>query len=100
MKYSKQQIYTIAAAALFLVGAIFMLVNTFADESWAFWVGLSFAIIAAAVYVMLVIENRKLITKKLNDTTGAAPATIEATPTVVTETTPTETKTTKTKSKK
>jgi len=68
MKYSKQQIYTITAAALFLVGAIFMLVNTFADLKWAFWVGLGFAVVAGTVYILLVIENRKEISKKLAST--------------------------------
>jgi len=68
MKYSKQQIYTIAASALFLVGAIFMLINTFADLKWAFWVGLGFAVVAGTVYILLVIENRKEISKKLAGT--------------------------------
>jgi len=67
MKYSMSQIYLLGAAVLFLAGAIFMLVNTFADESWAFWTGLAFAIVAAAIWGMHFYEARKDITKKLAD---------------------------------
>jgi len=67
MKYSKQQIYQLSAAALFLIGAVFMLVNTFTEETWAFWVGLGFAIVAAGAYILLIVENRKLFTKKMTD---------------------------------
>ena len=48
-----------------------MLVNTFAELVWTFWVGLGFAVVAGTVYVLLVLENRKEISKKLNKT--AAP---------------------------
>ena len=70
MKYSRQQIYTISAAVLFLFGAVFMLINTFAPvkQSWAFIVGCVFAVLAAVVYILLVVENRKNISKKLTDT--------------------------------
>ena len=67
MKYSKQQIYHIAAAIMFLIGAIFMLINTFADQLWAFGVGAGFAGLAAVFYIFLWIENRRIISKKLTD---------------------------------
>jgi len=67
-KYTRAQVYTLVAATLFLLGAIFMLVNTFADVSWAFWVGLGFAVVASGFYIFLVIENKKVVTKKLTDT--------------------------------
>ena len=66
-KFSIGQIYQITAAVLFLIGAIFMLVNTFADEPWAFWLGLGFALIAAVFYILLGIDTRKNILKKVTD---------------------------------
>ena len=68
MKVTKQQLYTIGAAVLFLLGSIFMILYTFMDLPWAFWTGLGIAIAAAVVYVLLVIENRSIISKKLTDT--------------------------------
>jgi len=67
MKYSLSQIYQIVASVLFLIGAVFMLVNTFADQQWAFWTGLAFALVALGLYVALIFENRRVITKKLTD---------------------------------
>ena len=67
MKYSLQQIEQLAAAVLFLIGAIFMLVDTFADQSWAFWTGLGFAVAATILYIFIIIENQKNIRKKLTD---------------------------------
>jgi Ca2+/Na+ antiporter len=67
MKYTKQQIIQVTAAVLFLIGAIFMLVNTFADQAWSFWTGLGFAVVAAAVYIYMFVENRKLFSKKLTE---------------------------------
>ena len=67
MKYSRLQIFQIVAAGLFLVGAIFMLVHTFADEPWSFWVGLGFAVVAAVFYLLIALENRGVIKKKLNE---------------------------------
>ena len=75
MKYSKQQTYTILAATLFLIGAIFMLVNTFAQQPWAFWTGLAFAVAAAGVYGFLILENRRIISRKLADTAPSEPVT-------------------------
>ena len=65
MKYTKQQIYTVVSAALVLIGAIFMLVSTFTDAQWAIWVGLAFAIVAGTIYILLVIDSRRSIQKKL-----------------------------------
>ena len=44
---------------LFLVASVFLLLLTFADMLWAFWVGFGFAIAAGGFYVLLVLENRK-----------------------------------------
>jgi len=44
-----------------------MLVNTFADQPWSFWTGLGFALAAAALYILMVVEHRKEISKKLTD---------------------------------
>ena len=67
MRYSKQQIYQISAAVLFLIGAIFLLITTFSEYTWAFWVGLGITLIASAFYILVWIENRKNITKKLTE---------------------------------
>jgi hypothetical protein len=53
VKYSKQQIYLITSAVLYLVGAVFMLVNAFAGAVWAFWVGLVFAVVATVFYILM-----------------------------------------------
>ena len=66
IKFSISQIFQFITAALFLVGAIFMLVNTFADKKWAFWVGLGFAVAAAVCYTLLILENRKKIFKNIS----------------------------------
>lgn len=69
MKCSRQQIYTVISAVLFLIGAVFMLINTFVEDAvWAFWVGLCLAVLATSVYVLLVLENRKVISKKIENT--------------------------------
>jgi len=65
MKYNKVQILQIIAAAIFLVGAIFMLIQTFTDEQWAFYVGLSLALVAGSLYVWILVENRRTMNKKL-----------------------------------
>jgi|GEM_PF-1928227 len=57
--FTRSQIYLCVCATLYLVGAIFMLVNTFADSVWAFWVGLAIAVIATVFYVLMVFEDRK-----------------------------------------
>jgi len=67
MKYSKQQIFQITAAVLFLIGAVFMLVNTFTDQIWSFWVGLGFALAASSFYIFMAVENRRLFSKKMKD---------------------------------
>jgi len=68
MKYSLQQIYNVISAVLFLIGAIFMLVNTFTpDQGWSLWVGLGLAIVATVMYVLLLLENRKATIKKLEE---------------------------------
>ena len=67
MKYSKQQIYQVASAGLFLVGAVFLLVHTFADQTWSLWLGLVFAVAASCAYFLVVWENKKTVNKKLTD---------------------------------
>jgi len=59
MKPSKQQIYTVIAAILFLIGAVFMLVSTFGAVSWAFYVGLGFAAAAIVIYILYIVETKK-----------------------------------------
>ena len=68
MKCSKSQIYILVAAGLFIIGAVFMLINTFANIAWALWTGLGVAIAATVFYILVVIENRKETKKNLEDT--------------------------------
>jgi divalent metal cation (Fe/Co/Zn/Cd) transporter len=53
---------------LFIIGAVFMLVDTFADIAtrWPFWVGLGFAIVGFAFYILILVINRKELNKKLS----------------------------------
>jgi len=67
IQFSLLQILQIVAASTFLIGAIFMLVHTFSDQAWSFWVGLSFAVLASVAYVFLFLENRKGIFRKLTN---------------------------------
>jgi len=57
--YSKEQILTMASAIVFLVGAIFMLVNVFGGHTWSFIVGLSFAVVASLLAVWAYFINKK-----------------------------------------
>ena len=47
----------ILAASLFLVGAVFMLINTFADQTWALWVALCFCVASVALYGAIKIQH-------------------------------------------
>jgi membrane protein YdbS with pleckstrin-like domain len=55
--YKSERIFTIVAAALFLVGAVFMLINIFAAQEWAFGVGLVLAITSAVLYILIQIQH-------------------------------------------
>jgi len=58
--YKREQIFTIIAAALFLAGAVFMLIDIFngpPDPSWAFWVGLVLAIASVLLFVLIQIQH-------------------------------------------
>ena len=66
-KFSRQQAFQLTAASLFLIGAVFMLINTFADAVWAFWVGLGFACVAAGFYILIVLENKKIFSRKMKN---------------------------------
>lgn len=72
MKYSKSQFFQISAAVLLLVGAVFMLVNVFADKPWSFYTGLGFALVAAILYFFMMHENKKQVSKKLTDPSYSA----------------------------
>jgi len=55
--YKREQCFMIVAATLFLIGAIFMLVNTFGNQEWALWVALVFAVSAAVIYILIQIQH-------------------------------------------
>ncbi|MCL2229425.1 MAG: hypothetical protein FWC00_06430 [Firmicutes bacterium] len=65
IKLTVNQIMQLVASGLFLIGAVFMLVNTFGDASWAFWVGLAFALIGFGVYGYMLFLHRRDIFKKI-----------------------------------
>jgi len=66
-KISISWICQVAAATTLLIGAVFMLVNTFTEAEWAFWTGLAFGIIAGGAYVAMVILEKQEVTKKLTE---------------------------------
>ena len=49
--YSTDQWFVIAAAIVFLIGAIFMLINTFGGIEWAFFVGIAAIVIASGLMI-------------------------------------------------
>ena len=51
MAQKKEQWFIIAAASLFVVGAVFMLVNTFGGQEWALWVGIGLAAASVLLYL-------------------------------------------------
>ena len=61
--YKREQVFTIIAAVLFLIGAVFMLVNTFGSQGWALWVGLAFALMSALLYILIRIQHYRFIKK-------------------------------------
>ena len=67
-KYSRDQWIIIAAALVFLTGAVFMLLYVFAAIQWAFIVGLSLALLASALMVWGGLDARKRVQANLNAT--------------------------------
>ena len=82
--YKREQCFMIVAAVLFLVGAVFMLINTFGNQEWALWTGLVFAVASALLYVAIQIQHlqfkKKYTVKKreLKDVVEKETATVEA----------------------
>ena len=67
-KYSRDQILTLAAATLFLIGAVFMLVNTFGGQTWSFAVGLSTVLVASAIAIVSYFDNKRRVANNLVET--------------------------------
>lgn len=67
--YKREQYFTVIAAVLFLIGAVFMLVNTFGNQEWAVWVGLGFAVASSLLYLLIQIQrlqfNKKYTAKEI-----------------------------------
>jgi len=55
--YKREQTFTVLAAVLFLIGAVFMLINTFGNQLWALWVGLAFAVASGLIYLLIRIQH-------------------------------------------
>ena len=60
-KYSRDQWLVVAAAVVFLIGGVFMLINVFGGEEWAMWVGLGLAFLACALMVWGGLDARKRV---------------------------------------
>jgi O-antigen/teichoic acid export membrane protein len=54
MSNGRDQYLLISAAALFLIGAVFMLINTFGGIGWALWVGIACAAAALLLYILMI----------------------------------------------
>lgn len=68
-KYSKDQLLTLASAVIFLVGAVFMLVNVFGGHDWSFIVGLVMAVLASGLAVLAYYINKKQVRENLEAST-------------------------------
>ena len=53
MAQKKEQWFMIIAASLFVVGAVFMLVNALGGYEWALWFGIGFAAASAILYIIV-----------------------------------------------
>jgi len=66
--YKREQTFMIVAAVLFLVGAIFMLINTFGNQGWALWVAFVFCIASVSLWATIKIQqlrfNKKYTAKE------------------------------------
>ncbi|MCL2755715.1 MAG: hypothetical protein FWE45_01535 [Firmicutes bacterium] len=58
-RYSIDQIIILVSAILFLAGGVFMLINVFAGQGWAFGVGLGLVVVASALVVISEVQRRK-----------------------------------------
>jgi len=59
MAQQKEQWFILVALSMFLVGAIFMLINTFGGQEWALWVGTGFAVAAGLLYLIVLFFRRQ-----------------------------------------
>ena len=73
-KYTKDQIITVSSAIVFLVGAVFMLVNVFGGHTWSFIVGLSLAVVASLLAGWAYFLNRKNVKSNLETTNSSSEA--------------------------
>jgi|GEM_PF-2532524 len=74
MAQKKEQWFMIAAASLFLVGAVFVLVNSFGGQEWALWCGLGCAVAAILLYLVVqfaVKRSDRKNTANADETTAA-----------------------------
>jgi len=65
MRYTRDQWLTIAAAVAFLIGGVFMLVNVFGGQEWAFFVGLGIAVAATILMILGWLDNRRRVAANL-----------------------------------
>jgi len=77
--YKREQTFTVVAAVLFLVGAVFMLINTFGNQLWALWVGLAFAVASVALYALIRIQHYQF-KKRYSAKEGEIKAAVEKKP--------------------
>ena len=63
MSYGREQWFVIAAVVSLLIGAVFMLISVFAAAYWALWTGVAFAVLAAVIYGIVLLEQRRFSKK-------------------------------------
>jgi len=55
--YKREQCFVIVAAALVLVGAVFLIVQAFGGYMWALWTGFGFVIAGALLYIAIQVQH-------------------------------------------
>lgn len=60
MKIKKEQVFEIFAIVLFFIGAIFMIIGTLTDGTWATWTGLGILLVCFVFYMLTVFTYKKM----------------------------------------
>ena len=58
-KYTRDQWLTLVAAAVFLAGGVFMLINVFGGHTWSFIVGITLAVVASCIMGIAIWDARR-----------------------------------------
>lgn len=58
IRVNRTELLNIIAAVIFITGAVFMLVNVFGVDIWAFWTGFGLALVATTILITSYFDNR------------------------------------------